>query len=101
MWIFPVSNKIFTANILGMRKKRGFTLHAGVHFPNEPVSQYICMKLPITDDNDSTHKNDANTLSWHMVNVSFQTNALLDGHGPSWTWPISEFDKNLPSCYNI
>ena len=46
-----------------MRKKRGFTLHAGVHFPNEPVSQYICMKLPITDDNDSTHKNDANTLS--------------------------------------
>ena len=18
-----------------------------------------------------------------------------------WTWPISEFDKNLPSCYNI
>ena len=18
-----------------------------------------------------------------------------------WTWPISEFDKNLPNCYNI
>ena len=46
-----------------MQKKRGFTPHAWVHFPIVQVSQYICMKLPITDDNDRTHKNHANTLS--------------------------------------
>ena len=50
-----------------MREKRGFTPHAGMHFPSEPVSQYICMKLPITDNNDRTHKNDANPLSLHVV----------------------------------
>ena len=27
-------------------------------------------KLPKTDDNDNIHKNDENTLSWHMVNAS-------------------------------
>ena len=31
--------------------------------PKEPVSQYRCMNLPKTDDNDKTHENDANTLS--------------------------------------
>ena len=36
---------------------------AEVYFPSEPVSQNICMKLPKTDDNDRTHKNDANILS--------------------------------------
>ena len=97
---FPCLQQNIYSKYIGNAEEKGL-LHAGVHFPNEPVSQYICMKLPITDDNDSTHKNDANTLSWHMVNVSFQTNASLDGHGPSWTRPISEFDKNLPSCYNI
>ena len=56
-----------------MRKKKHLTPHAWVHFPSEPVSQYICIKLPITEDNDRTHKNDANTLSGHMVNASFQT----------------------------
>ena len=44
-------------------KRRGFTIHAGVHFPSKPVSQCICIKLLKTDDNDRTHKNDANTLS--------------------------------------
>ena len=41
-------------------KRRGFTLDAGVILPSEPVSQCICMNLPKTDDNDRTHKNDAN-----------------------------------------
>ena len=44
-------------------ERRGFNVHAGVHFPSEPVSQYICLKLPKTDDNDRTDKNAANTLS--------------------------------------
>ena len=43
--------------------RRGFTYHVGVLLLSEPVSQYICMKLPKTDDNDITHKNNANTLS--------------------------------------
>ena len=68
-------------------KRRDFTPYPGVHFPSEPVSQYIFMKLPKTDDIDRTHKNNANTLSWHMVNASFQTSAPWKGHsistGPS------------------
>ena len=31
------------------------------------------MNLPETDDNDKTHKNDANTRSWHMINASLWT----------------------------
>ena len=55
---------LFTANILGMwEKRRGFTPHAGVLLPGEPVPQYICIKLPKPDDNGRTHKNDANILS--------------------------------------
>ena len=38
------------------KKRKGFTPHAGVLFPSEPVSQYRCMNLPKTDDNDRTHK---------------------------------------------
>ena len=34
-----------------------------VLLPSAPVSQYTCMKLPKTDDNGRTHKNDANVLS--------------------------------------
>ena len=43
--------------------EKGLYPHAGVLLPSEPVSQYICMKLPKTDDNDRTHKNDAKILS--------------------------------------
>ena len=42
----------------------------GAPLPNELVSQYICVNLPKTDDNDRTHENDANALSSHMVNAS-------------------------------
>ena len=56
-------------------KRRGYTPRAEVLLPSEPVSQYICIKFPKTDDNDRTHKNDANTLSWHMVKAFFETNA--------------------------
>ena len=45
------------------KKRRGFATHAGVYLPSKPVSQYICIKLLKTDDNDKTHKNHANTLS--------------------------------------
>ena len=44
-------------------KRRGYTPRAEVLLPSEPISQYICIKFPKTDDNDRTHKNDANTLS--------------------------------------
>ena len=36
------------------------------------------MNLPKTDDNDRTHKNDANTPSWHMINVFFWTRASYE-----------------------
>ena len=64
LWIFPIFNNIFTANILDMwEKRRDFTSHPGVFLPSEPESQYICTKLLNTDDNDRTPKNDANILS--------------------------------------
>ena len=37
-------------------KRRGFTPHARLLLPSEPVSQYRCMNLPKTDDNISRHK---------------------------------------------
>ena len=61
--MFPVFNYIFTGNILGMWEKRGFTPHAEVLLPSEPVSQCICTKLSKTDDNETTRKNNTNTLS--------------------------------------
>ena len=73
----PAFHNTFTANILRIRERSGgFTSHAWVLLPSEPVAQHRCMSLPKTDDNDRTYKNDANTLSWHMVNTSFWTNAL-------------------------
>ena len=59
----PVFDNIFTTSILGMWEKNGFIPHAGVLLPNEPISNYRCMDLHKTDDNDRTHKNDANILS--------------------------------------
>ena len=44
-----------------MGEEEGFTPHVGVFLPSELLSQY--RSLPKTDDNDRTHKNDANTLS--------------------------------------
>ena len=56
LYIFSVFDNICTANIVGMwKKKKGFTTHAGVLFPSEPVSQYRCMNLRKTDDNDRSH----------------------------------------------
>ena len=37
------------------KKRKGFTPHAGVLFPSEPVPQYRCMNLPKTDDNDRAY----------------------------------------------
>ena len=37
------------------KKRKGFTPHAGVLFPSEPVSQYRCMNLPKTGNNDTAH----------------------------------------------
>ena len=39
----------------------GVTSHAGVSLPSGLLSQHRC--LPKNDNNDGTHKNDANTLS--------------------------------------
>ena len=52
------------------KKRKGFTPHAGVLFPSDPVSQYRCMKLPKTDDNDRAYRNYTNTLYldiWSML----------------------------------
>ena len=38
---FPGLGNIFAVNVLRMWEKRGFTSHAGVLHPNEPVSQWI------------------------------------------------------------
>ena len=38
-----------------LKKRKGFTPHAGALFPSEPVSQYRYMNLPETDDNDRAH----------------------------------------------
>ena len=48
---------------------------AGVFVPSEAVSQYICIKLPKTNDNDTAEKNDVNTLSWHMADAFFHASA--------------------------
>ena len=37
------------------KKRKDFTPHAGVLFPSDPVSQYRCMNLPKTNDNDTAH----------------------------------------------
>ena len=37
------------------KKRKGFTPHAAMLFPSEPVSQYRCMNLLKTDDNDRAH----------------------------------------------
>ena len=76
MGIFTVFDNIYTENIMGMwEKRRGFTPHTGVLLPSKLVSKYRCMNLPKTNDNDRTHKKDANTLSRHMINASSWTSA--------------------------
>ena len=37
------------------KKRKGFIPHPGVLFTSEPVSQYRCMNLPKTDDDDRAH----------------------------------------------
>ena len=44
-----------------MGEEGGVTSHAGVFLPSGLLSQHRC--LPKNDNNDGTHKNDANTLS--------------------------------------
>ena len=36
------------------------------------------MNLPKVDDNDKTHKNDANHMSWHLINSSFWASASYE-----------------------
>ena len=50
--------------------------YAGAPLRNEVISQYKCVNLPKTDDNNWTHENDANALSWYMVNDFFLASAL-------------------------
>ena len=62
--IFPLPSIIYFQEIYWeCRRRGGLYPHAGVSLPNDPASQYRCMNLPKTDDNDRTHKNDTNTLS--------------------------------------
>ena len=50
----------------------------GVLLPNKLVSQYRCMILPKTDDNDTTHKKVASTLSSQMAKAFFWTSASYE-----------------------
>ena len=58
-----------------MREKRG--RGRGAPLPNELVSQYRYVILPKTNDDSRTYENDANALSWHMVNASFWASACI------------------------
>ena len=58
-----------------MGEEKGVYPYGGVLLSSEPVPQYMCIKLPKADNNDWAHKNDVNTLSWHMVDASFHTSA--------------------------
>ena len=74
-----------------MLEKRGEGLYfpcPGVPLPNEPVSQYKCVNLPKTDDDDDrTHENDSNALDiWSM---------LLSGQVPHRTNPNQLFWNGL------
>ena len=73
-----------------MLEKRGEGLYfpcAGVPLPNEPVSQYKCVNLPKTDDDDRTNENDSNALDiWSMP---------LSGQVPHRTNPSQLFWNGL------
>ena len=70
--IFPAFDNKFTTNILGMCENWvDFTPHVGVLVPSEAVSISTMYKSSWkTDEKDTTHKNDATTLSWHIVSVN-------------------------------
>ena len=56
--------------------------------PSEPVSQYRCMNLPKTDDNNRTDKNDATTHLdiWPMLlsgQMPHTTRAIIQMYEPS------------------
>ena len=53
-----------------MQDRKGAALPRGrVLLLSEQVSQYRCMNLPKTNDNDRTHKNYANTLSLDIWSI--------------------------------
>ena len=58
----------------------GFSIRSLVSFTSSNIHSYIplcdrcnSLSLPNTDDSDKTHKNDVNTLSWHMFYDSHWT----------------------------
>ena len=64
------------------------------------------MNLPKTDDNDRTHKNDSNTLSWHMISAScwisasyeqFKSLALESRRPYASSSTALQEENNLPS----
>ena len=57
----------------------GIFSYGSAPLPNEPVLQYRFVNLPKTDDNDRTHGNDNNALSWYTVNASFWARECLIG----------------------
>ena len=80
MGFSPAFDDIFTANTyIGNAREEGglYFPWRGAPHPNELASQYRCVNLPKTDDNDRTHENDANAQSRHMVNASFWANASI------------------------
>ena len=46
---------MYSKYIGNVGEEEGFTPYAGELFPSEPVSQYRCMELSKTDDNDRMH----------------------------------------------
>ena len=77
---FPLYLTIYLQQIYWECRRRGgaLLLILGVLLPNKLVSQYRCMILPKTDDNDTTHKKVASTLSSQMVNAFFWTSASYE-----------------------
>ena len=77
---FPLYLIIYLQQIYWECRRRGgaLLLILGVLLPNKLVSQYRCMILPKTDDNDTTHKKVASTLSSQMVNAFFWTSASYE-----------------------
>ena len=73
------------------KKRKGFTPHAGVLFPSEPVSQYRCMNLPKTDDNDRAHIEIMETpyiLTWPML-LSGQVPHLMSSYKNHLFWNLN------------
>ena len=76
---------LFTKRTVYLCSTSGTYIH-GLHYFNYPFWYTNNTKSP------------PQYLSRHSIRAFW---VILCQVIQAWTWPISEFDKNLPSCYNI